>query len=114
MQPSASHYRLSHSEDERHVKPVDVSGTPAAPVPQVSGGNLGQRSRELIDLLRRIEGARADAHRAVRERADGAMDVRRAVQTRTDGDVERLIEDAAQLGRRQRVAAEAERGDAVG
>src|SRR5882724_12600190 len=42
------------------------------------------------------------------------MDVRRTMQPRADGDVERLIEDGADLGGRQRLAAEADRTNATG
>ena len=42
------------------------------------------------------------------------MDIRGAVQAGADGDVERLVQDAAQFRGRQRLALETDRADAAG
>ncbi len=58
-----------------------------------------------------VERPGTDAHGPVGKGAEGTVDIRSAVQARPDGDVERLIENAAQFGGRQRLAAETERAD---
>src|SRR6478752_4163010 len=68
---------------------------------------------EMVDVGTGVEGAGADADEAVGIRAECFMDVRRAVKTGPDGDVERLIQDRAEIGRRHGLAAEADRADAA-
>src|SRR5262245_26695762 len=72
-----------------------------------------ERIRKLVDVGRGAEGPGTDADGAVGEGADGAVDVRGAVQARADGDVERLVQDAADLGGGERFAAEGEGADAA-
>src|SRR5262245_14008835 len=74
--------------------------------------DLRQRARQRVDVLVRIERPRTDANGPFRESTDRAMDVRSAVQPRPNGDLERLIENAADLRGRQAFAAHAERADA--
>src|SRR5262249_30685144 len=61
-----------------------------------------------------IERPRTYANRPVRKRPQRAVDVRRTVQSRPDGDVERLVENAAQLRCRNGLTAEAQGTDAPG
>src|SRR5438105_3779920 len=75
------------------------------------GDHLSHRVRKHIDLRSRAERTGTDAHRPFREGAKRAMNVWGAVQARTDRDIERLIENAANLGRGQRVAAETQCAD---
>src|SRR5262249_18761070 len=76
-----------------------------------SGNNLGhdfrERTCQVIDIGLGAEWSRADAHRAIRESPQRTMDVRGAVQARPHGNVEGLIQDAAQFCRRQRLATKA-------
>src|SRR5437868_4671773 len=64
--------------------------------------DLRQRSSEPVDVPLGAERPRTDTDGAVGERAQGAVDIGGAVQPRADGDLERLVEDAADLRRRQR------------
>src|SRR5438093_380965 len=75
--------------------------------------DLRQRSSEPVDVRLGVERPRTDPDGAVGEGAQGAVDVGGTVQPRADGDLERLVEDAADLRRRKRFATEAERADAA-
>src|SRR5437764_14929714 len=68
----------------------------------------------MIDVGLGAEWAGADADGPVGERPKRSVNVRGTVQARADGDVEGLVEDAADLGRGQRFAAEAQRADTPG
>src|SRR5258705_155588 len=63
--------------------------------------------------VHRLDPPLADAHRTVGKRADRAMDVRSAVQAGAYCDLERLIENAADLRCRERFRAQAQRAHAV-
>src|SRR5207237_10719057 len=77
------------------------------------GEDLRQRPSEPVDVRLSVERPRTDADGAVGEGAQRAVDVGGAVQARPDGDLEGLVEDAADFRRRQRPRAEAERADAA-
>src|SRR5438045_6663793 len=76
--------------------------------------NLLHGLRQSIDFVGRIERPNAGAHESIRKRAERTMDVRGAVQSRADGDIERLIENAAEFGRRQCLSAKAQCADSAG
>src|SRR5205807_2358405 len=73
--------------------------------------NFRERSGQVVDVLFRAERTGADSDGSLREGPQGPVNVRSAVQTRTHGHVECLVQDAAQLRRRQRLAAKAQRAD---
>src|SRR5437660_8994503 len=66
----------------------------------------------MIDVLLLAERAGADANRAFGKRAQGPMNVRSAVQTGTNGHLKGLVENAADLGRRQLLGPKTQRADA--
>ena len=65
-----------------------------------SAGHFLEGRDEAVDVRLGVERAGADADEAVGEGAERPVDVRGAVQAGPDGDVERLVEDAAEFGRR--------------
>src|ERR1051326_8322655 len=66
----------------------------------------------MIDVGLRAERTRADTDGPVGKGAEGTVDIRGTVQTGADRDLKRLVQDAADLGRGQRLAAETQRTDA--
>src|SRR4051812_31905010 len=73
--------------------------------------DFAQRAGQAVDVGFCVERPGTDPNGPVRERAQRAVDVRGAVQARADRDVERLVEDAAEVAGRQGLAAEAECAD---
>src|SRR5262249_21035197 len=92
------------SEHRRHSNRIEGGGNGLA-------DDLRQRPRQPVDVVLGVEWPRADAHGALGKSANRAMNIRRAVETRPDGDVECLIQDAAQLRRWQRFATETQCAD---
>src|SRR5438105_7262615 len=82
--------------------------------PSASKPDFRKRFGKAIDVCRRTECPRANPYCTVRKRTDRAVDVRRTVQPRPHRDVERLVENTADLGRGERFALEAQRADAPG
>src|SRR5437762_1045022 len=74
---------------------------------------LAQRLPQPVHVCRAIKRSGTYAHRSVRECPQRPVDIRRAVQPGTNGDVERLVEDAAQLRGRQSLMAKTQRADAL-
>src|SRR4051812_43274237 len=64
-----------------------------------SAQDLGQRSRELVDVRVSAERPWTDANRAFGKCLYGAVNIRGAVKAGPDGNVEGLVENPAQLGR---------------
>src|SRR5688500_5171216 len=62
-------------------------------------GDLLETDHELIDLVIGVERARADANRAIGEGAELLVDVWRAMQARTNRNVERFVQNGADLAR---------------
>ena len=78
-----------------------------------AGGELVQRRRGLEHVVAGREQSRAHAHRAVRERAEVPVGVRRAVQAGAHGDLVAIVEQRRQLLRREPVEVEGEQAHAT-
>src|SRR6187431_1165371 len=87
---------------------------PSRHEPMNSTQDLLDGIRQAINIISRSERSDAGAHESIGERSERTMDIGGAVQSGTHGDIEGLVENAAEFGRWQGVGAKAQRADSAG